>query len=285
MKRTWPWLLVALGVLLFVGANRQVRGFCAEILYPFQRAMAAVGQQVSGRLGAAWRGLCDGPVRETQAAEIERLRVMLAQAERLAEENGALRASLAWQRAQPAKVVAAPVWAHGGGLGVWPRLSLAVGSAQGVKAGDAVVVPEGLVGRVAAGVTRHRCEVILLSDPLCRVAVELPGGIKGVVQGSEGLDFGRDSMEEALYVARPLVMRFVGKHAAVREGQEVFTEGSGGLFPAGLLIGRVVTVQREETGLLNEVLVAPAVDPILLRTAFVMVTPPQRLENEDDGNE
>ncbi len=154
-----------------------------------------------------------------------------------------------------------------------------------MKAGDAVVVPEGLVGRVAEGVTRHRCEVILLSDPLCRVAAEVPGGVKGVVQGSEGSDFGRDETEEALYVARPLVMRFVGRHAQLREGQELFTEGSGGLFPAGLLIGRVVAVQREESGLLNEVLVAPAVDPALLRTAFVMVAAAPGPEDERDGAE
>lgn len=285
MKRTWPWLLAALGVVLFVGANRQVRGFCAEVLYPFQRAMAAVGQQVSGRLGAAWRGLCDGSVRETQANEVERLRVMLAQAERLALENNELRAALGWQQAQPAKAVAAPVWAHGGGLGVWPRLSLAVGSAQGVKAGDTVVAPEGLIGRVAEGVTRHRCEAILLSDPLCRVAAEVPGGVKGVVQGCEGTDFGRLAEEEALYVARPLVMRFVGKHINLRAGQEVFTEGSGGLFPSGLLIGRVVTVQAEESGLLNEVLIEPAVDPALLRTAFVLVSAAPSEEDASDGIE
>ena len=271
MKRAWPWIIAALGIVLFVGANGQVRRFCAEALTPFGRVVELLKGQLGGRFGAAWRGFCDGPMREALGAEVERLRVMLAESERLAAENQALREALGWRERSVWQVVAAPVWSHGGGLGVWPRLTLGVGSAQGVQAGDAVVAPEGVVGRVAEGVTRHRCEVILLSDPLCRVAAEVPGEAKGVVQGCQGEDFGQTREEEMLYVAQALRMRFVGKQATVRAQQEVFTEGSGGLFPAGLRIGRVLAIQPEESGLLQELTIEPAVNPALLRTVFVLV--------------
>lgn len=269
-RRFWPWVLGVLGVVMFVVFNGRVRYLCGEVTGPFRRVGGWFGGEVSGRLWAAWRGLCDGPVRFEQAAEVERLRVMLGEYERLGVENGALREALGWAREKGRTVLAARVVAHGGGLGVWPRLTLGVGSREGVRAGDVVVVPEGLVGRVADGVERRQCEVVLLSDPACRVAAEVPGCVKGVVQGMEGSDLGEGVGEDLLYVQRPLLMRYVQKEARVLSGAEVLSEGSGGLFPKGLRIGVVGGVEREPSGLLNEVLVVPAVEPAELEMVFVL---------------
>ena len=274
MRRN-SWLFFAvLGIGLFVWFNGRVRGFCAEVTHPFRRVAQSVGREASVRLGAAWQGLRDGPVRLDAQAEVERLQVMLAAQSRLAVENEALRAALGWQKQAGVQAVAAPVSSHGGGLGVWPRLVLGMGSAQGIAAGDAVVAPEGLVGRVAEGVSAHRCEVILLSDPSCRVAAEVPGVLKGVVQGTEGRDFGEGPEENLLYVSNPLLMRFVAKEAEPPLRAQLYTEGSGGLFPRGVLIGEVAAVRREEAGLLNEVLVEPAVNPALLQIVFVLTATP-----------
>lgn len=274
MRRFLPLFVIIIGSVLFILANSTVRGICSEITYPFRRISNWMYSQVSDRVEAAWRGLCDGTMRSESEAELERLRVMLNETGALAQENAALRRALEWKNRQPFRTIAAPVWSYGGGLGVWPRLTLGAGSKQGISAGDAVVAPEGLVGRVAPGVTTHTCEVILLSDTGCRVAAEVPGIAKGIIHGCGGEDFGLFEDEDLLYQGHPLIMRFVGRDVELADGQEITTEGSGGVFPRGITIGRVLGRQADASGLLTEVLVEPAVDPTLLDTVFVLTTRP-----------
>ncbi len=272
MRRFFFILTLLIAVSAFVFGSTEVWAFCTEAMYPFRRVAEWAGHQLSARFEAAWRGLCDGPSRAVSEDEVERLQVMLRESSRVAQENAELRAALGWAEMQPMRVLAAPVWSHGGGLGVWPRLTLGVGSAQGVAEGDTVVVPEGLVGRVAKGVSRHQCEVILISDPASRVAVEVPGEIKGILFGAQGTDYGTASEETLLYTVNPLRLRFSGRDTKLKPRQIVQTEGSGGRFPRGLVVGRVMEIREVETGFLMEALVEPAADPTLLRTVFVLTS-------------
>ncbi len=269
-KRGWIIVLSVIGIGIFVLWNGAIRSLCSELTYPFRRIGTWFQGEVSGRLGAAWRGLCDGPARMDAQEENERLLVVIQMMEAVVEENNELRQALDWKQTQHLPIVAAEVWGYGGGLGVWPRLTLGVGSAQGVKAGDAVVVREGLVGRVAPGVSPHTCEVILLSDPACRVAAEIPGRTKGIVQGTQGVDFGELPEENLLYVAHPLIMRYVGREVTLEPQTVILSEGSGERFPRGLVIGTVIEQRRGENDILSEVLVAPAVDPKTLRSVFIL---------------
>ncbi len=273
-QRAWVITLTVLGISAFLFWNGAVRSLCAELTYPFRRVGIWMRGEVGARLGAAWRGLCDGPDRLDADDENERLLIMLRMTESIVEENAELRMALAWKRAQQTPVIVAPVWNHGGGLGVWPRLTLGVGSAHGVQAGDAVVVEEGLVGRVAPNVSPHTCEVILLSDPACRVAVEIPGRVKGIAQGAQGVDFGELPEESLLYVTHPLTMRYVGKDIKLELRETVLTEGSGERFPRGLVVGTILDRKSGENDLLSEVLIAPAVDPSTLRTVFILTHAP-----------
>ena len=64
----------------------------------------------------------------------------------------------------------------------------------------------------------------------------------------------------------------------VREGDQLFTSGAGGKFPAGILAGRIVSVQRENLGLFQKVVVEPAVNFSRLREVFVIVGNPDTEE-------
>ncbi|MBO7181741.1 MAG: rod shape-determining protein MreC [Kiritimatiellae bacterium] len=269
-RRFLPYLIIACAIFAFIWANSTIRAFCTEITFPFRRVLVWAESHISMRLSAAWRGFCDGPTRETHLVEIDRLRIMLQTSDAIAQENVALREALQWQQSQPLQVVAAPIWSYGGGLGVWPRLQLSAGSLQGVQTGDIVLVPEGLVGRISENVTLHTSEVILLSDPACRVAAEVPGGAKGVIQGMQGVDFGESAEEPLLYTTHPLSMRFIARNANLTPGQSVYTEGSGGLFLRGLKIGTITERRENPAELLSEVLVEPAVNPTTLKTVFVL---------------
>lgn len=272
MRRFVRILLILLAIGLFALCNGTVRHFCTETVYPFQRAAVWVRVQLGGRLGAAWHGLLEGPAPEAIAqgqAAVEAWELA-----RLREENRVLRLALQWSAAQPMKVVAAPVWAYGGGLGVWPRLTLGIGSLRGVAPGDAVVTPEGLVGRVAEGVTAHTCEVLLLSDPGQSVAAEIPGVTRGILQGTAGQDFGESPEASLLYAPNDLLLRYVFRDVEVHEGQAVQTEGSGGMYPRGLHIGTVVEKISLPSEVLCEVRVKAAVDPTALDVVYILVKEP-----------
>jgi len=118
------------------------------------------------------------------------------------------------------------------------------GTDAGVKPDMPVTIAEGLVGRVvnsSADVSR----VLLLTDPNfsadCRVVRTRD---RGVMTGS--LD-------------RFCVLRYVGLKSEMRPGDEVVTSGMDGIFPRGLPVGRVESVQPSDQGLFLEARIVPAV--------------------------
>jgi rod shape-determining protein MreC len=103
-----------------------------------------------------------------------------------------------------------------------------VGRIDGVEDGSAVMDGLGLVGRIA-GVGERSARVILLGDGSMRVPATLrPSGHRAMVSGDNG--------------AMP-VLDFVEAPDEVRPGDRVVSSGEGGLYPADIVIGRVVVGQ------------------------------------------
>jgi rod shape-determining protein MreC len=55
-------------------------------------------------------------------------------------------------------------------------------------------------------------------------------------------------------------VKYVTRTADVQEGDRVITSGLGGIYPKGLLVGRVVSLEREGYGLFQKIEVTPQVD-------------------------
>ena len=101
---------------------------------------------------------------------------------------------------------------------------LNVGSRDGVKDGWATMDGLGLVGRIS-GVGKNTARVILLTDSNSRIPVTIqPSGQRALLVGDNS--------------ARPPI-EFLEKPELVRPGDRVVTSGDGGVFPSGLLVGRV----------------------------------------------
>lgn len=117
------------------------------------------------------------------------------------------------------------------------------GSRDGVTRNAPVVAPGGVVGRVIE-VTPLAARVLLIADSRSAVGVVVQGSRdSGVVEGRGG----------------PLLhLRYLSRAAQVRTGDLVVTSGLGGVFPRGLVVGRIVKVGREEGELLQEAEVEPA---------------------------
>lgn len=114
----------------------------------------------------------------------------------------------------------------------WQQIILARGSRDGVKEGDVVMAPGGVVGRVKE-VTPNTSRVLLLSDPSSRVGV--------TVSRSRAMGYLRgQSMNRA-------VMEFFDKVPDVRRGDVISTSAFSQLFPAGMPVGRVEAVNLNKS--------------------------------------
>ncbi len=138
------------------------------------------------------------------------------------------------------------------------------GSRDGIERDAPVMAASGLVGRVVA-VGPGISQVELLSSSTAAVAVITSSSrTRGVVRAAAG-DEGTSGYR----------LDFVPVGQQVGVGEEVISSGLDGLYPKGLLVGRVSRV-HEGAGLLLEIAIEPAVDFDTLERVFV-------LERRNDG--
>ena len=119
------------------------------------------------------------------------------------------------------------------------------GSREGVRRDQPVLAPNGLVGRVVE-VTPTSARVQLLTDPVSAIGGLIQRTrVTGIVSGNLGAG------------AR---VRYLPLMGDVVVGEEVVTSGMGGVFPKGIPIGRIATVERKSGALFQEATLTPAVD-------------------------
>ena len=149
-----------------------------------------------------------------------------ARIEALTQDNDRLREMLALQRSRDGQTVSAPVISRQTG-GWWQQLVIGKGSLAGVRAGQPVLAPGGLIGLVAS-VTPATATITLLTDPSSRVGVWL-GRTKhhGLLTG--------------VGTARPVV-RFLDKDPEARPGDLVVTSPASTLVPPNIPVGVVQSV-------------------------------------------
>ncbi len=245
-----------------------------EVVYPFENAAAWVRAHVRTPIfGIFARADLAARNRELTDA-VDRLRLDVARLEAIAAENRQLRAALSFPPSPNYQIVTCPVISHGGSTG-WQRLiRIGKGKSAGLRTGDPVLVPDGLVGRVE-NVTPHTADVLLLSDPNIRVACELdppPAGttaVRGILSGGGGKMAGTGNLQ-LLYIIDPLQLRYLKRDVEVAPQARVVTSGLGGVFPRGLKVGYVLETTVGPADLYREAAVMPAADLGNLQTVFAL---------------
>jgi len=114
------------------------------------------------------------------------------------------------------------------------------------------------VGRVSS-VSLTRSQVTLVGDPNCKVAARVNNEThdSGVIGPSGPLE---TELVELGYLSR---------NANLKSGQAVLTSGEGGIFPAGIPIGKVVDVQSVDSGSRTEARVKLAANLSALQEVWV----------------
>jgi len=124
-------------------------------------------------------------------------------------------------------------------------LLLDVGTSDGIERGMAVIAPDGLVGFVAACVP-NAAKVVLITDASARIDAILQRTRSRTMVYGRGQDH--------------CTLEYLDTTLDVAVGDRVVTSGLGGIFPKGIAIGHVATVERGESGMLQGIVIEPAVD-------------------------
>lgn len=208
--------------------------------------------------------------REQLEIETKLLRAQLRSLGGVARENKELRELLAFKKRFSPQTVACEVIARDDGYGWWQTIRLDKGHAEGIAPDMPVVTPDGLVGRVIE-VGANTCDVLLISDRSFKASVRFEqDGSFGIMRGGGVSLRGRHNLG-VLCLPTPFMVDYVRKDLEIREGEVVVTSGFGGVFPAGLVVGRVARMSLDETGLYQVAEVVPATDMARLQQVFVVV--------------
>lgn len=239
-----------------------IRGFATRFFGPVETAFSAVVTPVRNVVSSigSW-GSKDQRIADLEA-ENARLRGELATSDydrnRLAQLDKLMHlAGVGQYRVVPAQVIAV-----GPAQGFAWTVTLDAGSRDGIKADQAVVTGDGLVGRVLS-VGPSTATVLLVVDSTSTVGGRVEASLQiGFVSG-----LGKES-ELSFQLRDPF--------AGIKVGDRLVTFGvKGGVYPPGIPVGTITSVKGTPGQLTRYASVVPFVDPSALDLVGVVVVAPR----------
>ena len=250
-------LLLAALLLVVQPPGRQAEALGSRILVPMQGIVAtAIGRAL--HVGDTIQHAAQ--LREQNAIyreEIDRLQAEMVRLRELELENHDLRNLLGLRQQTPTgEMVPVRVVARDP-LPFAQVIVIEGGSEQGIREDLPVLSWRGLVGRVV-DVEPTAARVLLVTDANSSISgrIQNPDSrATGVVRGRND-DF--------------LLMQYLPQGEQIRTGDLVITSGLGGVFPAGMPIGKIVQVRRRDQDLFQEALLEPAAPLRYLERLYIL---------------
>lgn len=170
-------------------------------------------------------------------------------------ENTRLKSLLSLKKESPYKVIAAKVIARGPDN--WSSVIIInKGRYNGIKSGCVVISYSGLLGRVIESAERVS-EVMLINDPNLSVsALDQRSRQEGLVSGTLG---------------NSLIMKYLPKDADINVNDNIITSGLTPAYPKGLMIGTVVDIGEEFSGLSKYAIIRPAANPSNVEEVLIII--------------
>ncbi len=234
---------------------RLIRVWAVALVDPFQRSLHGI-TDVSEGSWRTYRSLLHAQQENQQLrAQLASAESQLQQLSEQSAESSRLRALLDFKNQLPFQTVAAEVIASSPGENS-NAIYIGKGVDEGLTTDLAVIMPEGVVGKIIA-VFPHSSQVLLLTDPSSGVGVLLEKTrVQGVLKG--------DSQNLCL-------VRYIMNDEPVSSGEGVLTSGLDQIFPKGLRVGTVVGASAGN--IYKSVEVKPAADLSRLETVLVVLKP------------
>ena len=260
--------VIVLAVALLVGVGNAARDGQIGLVHNATGVLSAPMQKVLSSTVNLFNSIYGYLYKyDSLMAENESLRAQLADAQKSArdgieasEENVRLREALYLRQKhtdyilESAKVV---LWSSSN----WSSsFTISKGATSGIELNDPVITEYGaLVGQVTElGATWATVSTL--------IDVVMSAGAYVGSNGSSGMVVG----EYALMKEKTAKLTFLADGAQIFSGDEVLTSGSGGAFPAGLVIGTLTSVQQEAGGQVEYGVVTPQCDLDALVQVFII---------------
>jgi rod shape-determining protein MreC len=258
-----PLLIVLLLLLVFSILSlslrrspvvKKVQGVIIAVTAPPLEGMEYVGRRVK----QLWSGYfyLVGVERQNHSLkkELEEYRQREVRYQEAQEALTRLEGLLDLKRQVALPVIGARVIAYDPSL--WSRSAIIdQGKDEGVKDGLPVLAPQGIVGRVVEVFPEYSKVMLIVDRKSGADAMVQRTRVRGVLKGKGG---NRCSLD------------FVPKNADVRVGDLVLASGLVGLYPKGLVFGKVTKANKKNPGVFQEIEVTPNVDLSSLEEVLVV---------------
>lgn len=241
-------VLLCTAIAHFGGMNPVAAG-ARTILSPFQNGLAYIVNKVKGTTDFIREMKSYKEENERLISEINELKKQNRDVTNYREENERLKEILEMKNEMSGySTVAASVIAYSSN-NRYDTIQISKGSLAGVAVGNAVITPDGVVGKVIeTGSTWSLVSTILNPDNAMGVKVSRTGDV-AVVEG-----------DDEMYSENYCKMTFIDKGSNLIIGDILETSGSGGIYPAGLSVGAIRNINADAMGNLNYADVEPLVD-------------------------
>ena len=154
--------------------------------------------------------------------------------------------------------------------GKYGNFTINAGSTSGIEAGDPVITAEGLVGvDYEVGFTYSKVRTILDPDTNASAAISRNG------------DTGYTGGSPSLASQGKLRLHTLDRDSGAAVGDLIVTSGSGGVYPSGLLIGKIEQVTPESDGITLSATVTPFVNMGTIRDVMVITS----FDGQGEGTE
>jgi rod shape-determining protein MreC len=255
------FFVLLIGVFVFFSNPRNTQrvqaGFLG-LIAPFLKQGSGLQKKYSGlREGLKTLEQLEGEVKRLRIANKE-LSATNQMLRGLELEVNQLRGSLGYRekslfQLMPARIISrdASTW--------YQKIVIDRGKAELIEPDMPVLTPEGLVGKTTV-VAEHSSQVVLIADENCRVSASVEGTrAQGIVKGERSTSPGLPAIG----------LGFLEKEAGISPGMNVFTSGVGGVFPYGVMIGKIKEFKKRELD--GYATLVPAVDLSTIEDVFVVV--------------
>lgn len=196
---------------------------------------------------------------EELSRENDQLRLQLMESNLVWRENQDLRQALAWQSRTRWKLKYAQVTLREP-ANWWRTLRIDVGQRDGIVTNMPVLTVDGLIGKIdQVGPSSSR--VVLIGDPNCRVSAVVEKSLdSGIIQADSSSILDPSIVE----------LTFLDGQSAAKPGLVVMTSGQGGVFPAGIPIGKIIDMGSVGFGMYTEARVKLSANLRHMSQVFVM---------------
>jgi rod shape-determining protein MreC len=256
----WVSTLVVVGlavVFLIPGPWRGLEGVASTALAPLQMGVSGTVDQAGTFVSTIRRVRDMADENADYRDQIDQLHSNLVRMHELEVENQDLRNLLSMkERTGPSALVSVQVIARDDSPYV-QAITIDHGAFDGIKQDAIVITHQGLVGRVEK-VNPTSSKVRLISDLNSSVSVRLQTDSRttGVLRGQSQGNF--------------MVVAYIPQTDVISQGDVVLTSGLGGMYPEGLVVGKVARIERKDADPFQAAVVESAVAMDKLERLYVL---------------